>query len=103
MLASELSFATPVSKSTVSIASIRLSSQLHRTNRAMQDGHQASMKVFDKDGAKLFKPAAAQPIELRPVATNVSSLIYPSTASRSPTQRKGWSRSRIFFMIAAMT
>ena len=84
-LASELSFATPIS-----IATIRLSSQLHGTNRAMQDGHQAPMKVFDKDGAKLFKPAAAQPIELRPVAINVSSPMYQQPLGPQRNEEVGY-------------
>jgi hypothetical protein len=38
----------------------------------MQDGHQATMKVFDKAEAKVFKPTVDQSIGRWPVATDVS-------------------------------
>jgi hypothetical protein len=47
-------------KAIIAVARDKQIVDLMVAKRAMQDSHQATMKVFDKAGAKVFKPTAAQ-------------------------------------------
>jgi len=62
-------------KASIAVARDKQIADLTAAKRAMQDGHQATIKIFDKAGTKVFKPSAVQPIERRPVATDISTRI----------------------------
>jgi hypothetical protein len=62
-------------KAIIAVARDKQIADLTAAKRAMQDGHQATIKIFDKAGTKVFQPSAVQPIERRPVATDISTRI----------------------------
>jgi hypothetical protein len=62
-------------KASIAVARDKQITDLTAAKRAMQDGHQATMKIFNKARFKVFKPSAVQPIERRPVATDISTRI----------------------------
>ena len=62
-------------KASIAVARDKQIADLTAAKRAMQDGHQATMKIFDEAGTKVFKSAAVQPIERWPVATDISTRI----------------------------
>jgi hypothetical protein len=62
------------------------------------------MKIFDKAGTKVFKPAAVQPIERRSVATDVSPRISLLQQPLDPQLNEEVGReAECFSRVAAMT
>ena len=70
----------------------------------MQDGHQATMKIFDEAGTKVFKSAAVQPIERWPVATDISPRISLLQQPLDPQLNEEVGReAECFSWVASMT
>ena len=91
-------------KAIIAVAGDKQIADLTAAKRAMQDGHQATMKIFDKAGTKVFKPAAVQPIERRPVATDISPRISLLQQPLGPQLNEEVGReAECFSRVAAMT
>jgi len=62
------------------------------------------MKIFDKAGTKVFNPAAVQPIERRPVATDISPRISLLQQPLGPQlNEEVGCEAECFSRVAAMT
>jgi len=91
-------------KAIIAVARDKQIVDLTAAKRAMQDGHQATMKIIDKAGTKAFKPAAVQPIERRPVASDISPRISLLQQPLGPQLNEEVGReAECFSRVAAMT
>ena len=91
-------------KAIIAAARDKQIADLTAAKRAMQDGHQATMKIFEKAGAKAFRSASAQPVERRPVATDTSPrfLLLQQPLGSQLNEEVG-REAECFHRVAAMT